>query len=276
MKLKSFILLGLIPTFIFTALFISCSSEEQNNISSETLKKYANIHNSGLDYIKSDVQRTQNICTPKYLNEVLEKYTSSIYSKEDVHKIMQEIALDKKLIFNGHIPSLAQTRSSISTNIALEACNECMDKIKNHLNAFKDDEIFDNKYLLEDLHVIINKVYDLYIQKCNSDIEKQTLAQSLGVFYGSIGYWSNSENVESWSKIEIEKTTEYSSNNIRKIKDGKQKKKNQEKKKELSKKEYLEAMAAADVAGAYLGAAIASGPLAVAASAAAALYFDVK
>ena len=53
----------LILTFVFTTLLISCSNEEQSNISSdvskskEILKRYADIHNSGLDYIKSDAQR---------------------------------------------------------------------------------------------------------------------------------------------------------------------------------------------------------------------------
>ena len=41
--------------------------------------------------------------------------------------------------------------------------------------------------------------------------------------------------------------------------------------KKLSKKEYLEVIAAADTVGAFLGIAIASGPAAIAASAAAAL-----
>lgn len=46
--------------------------------------------------------------------------------------------------------------------------------------------------------------------------------------------------------------------------------------KKLSKVDYITVVAAADTAGSFLGAAVASGPAAVAASAAAALYFDVE
>lgn len=267
------------------------------------MKRYADIHNSGLDYIKSDAQRTTNRFTQKYLHGVLEKYVISIYGKDDAHKIMQEIAPMENLVFNGHIPSLtnissltntpslrqtssnSSNSSSSQTNIAIAAANECMDKIKNHLNAFHDENIFDNKYLLEDLHTIISKTYEIYVQKCSSDIEKQSLAQSLGVLYGSIEYWTNSENVEYWSRIKMENenSSEYVSNSTRAPKkedkkDDKKDDKKEDKKedKKLSKKEYLEVIAAADTVGAFLGIAIASGPAAIAASAAAALYYDVE
>lgn len=46
--------------------------------------------------------------------------------------------------------------------------------------------------------------------------------------------------------------------------------------KKLSKAEYIQVVAAADAAGAFLGAAIASGPAAILASATAALYFVVE
>lgn len=49
-----------------------------------------------------------------------------------------------------------------------------------------------------------------------------------------------------------------------------------QRKQKLSKAEYITVVAAADTAGSFLGAAVASGPAAVAASAAAALYFDVE
>ena len=54
------------------------------------------------------------------------------------------------------------------------------------------------------------------------------------------------------------------------------KKEDKKEDKKLSKKEYLEVIAAADTVGAFLGIAIASGPAAIAASAAAALYYDVE
>lgn len=287
MKRNFFILPGLILVSIFTFVFIACSNEEQSSISNnileskEILKKYANVHNSGLDYIKRDAQSTQNKFTQKYLDEVLEKFVISIYGKDDAHKIMQETAPMVKKVFNGDIPSLTRTRSSISTNTAIEASNECLDKIRTHLYTFKDNEIFDNKLLLEDLHLIISQTYDKYVQKCNSDIEKQTLAQALGVLYGSIEYWTNSKNVESWSKFEMDENEDLSSEQIAISKKATKKddnKKDKEKKDDtkVSKVEYITVVAAADTAGSFLGAAIASGPAAVAASAAAALYFDVE
>ena len=58
MNSKNYTLSGLIFVFIIAALFISCSNDEQINISSldskNILQEYANIHNSGLDYIKND------------------------------------------------------------------------------------------------------------------------------------------------------------------------------------------------------------------------------
>lgn len=290
MNSKNYTLSGLIFVFIIAALFISCSNDEQINISSldskNILQEYANIHNSGLDYIKNDVQKTyKNICTPKQLDEVLDKYVISICEKDSAQKIMQEIAPVKKLLFNGHIPSLTKTRSNISTDVAKTAANECMEKIKNHLSCFKDDEIFDNSDLLEDLHIIIIETYNTYASKCSTEQEKQTLTQVLGVLYGSIEYWTNSKNVESWIKIEndVNKSSEnvYNSTKSPKREEKKEEKKEAtvEKKEDdnkLSKAEYVTVVAAADTAGAFLGAAVASGPAAVAASAAAGLYFDIK
>lgn len=175
-----------------------------------------------------------------------------------------------KKVFNGDIPSLTRTRSSISTNTAIEASNECLDKIRTHLNTFKDNEIFDNKLLLEDLHLIISQTYDKYVQKCNSDIEKQTLAQALGVLYGSIEYWTNSKNVESWSKFEMDENEVLSSEQKAIKKDDNKKDKEKKDDKKVSKVEYFTVVAAADTAGSFLGAAIASAPAAVA------LYFDVE
>lgn len=157
-------------------------------------------------------------------------------------------------------------------------------KIKNHLSCFKDDEIFDNSDLLEDLHIIIIETYNTYASKCSTEQEKQTLTQVLGVLYGSIEYWTNSKNVESWIKIEndVNKSSEnvYNSTKSPKREEKKRRKRSNSRKKEddnkLSKAEYVTVVAAADTAGAFLGAAVASGPAAVAASAAAGLYFDVK
>lgn len=102
------------------------------------------------------------------------------------------------------------------------------------------------------------------------------LAKSLGVLYGSIEYWTNSDNVNSWSKIYIEdQENTHSKIATTKSKRMKKAKENKDSKK-LSKADYITVVAAADTAGSFLGAAVASGPAAVAASAAAALYFDVE
>ncbi len=281
MKLNDKNFPGLIIAFIFAVVFVSCSNEEQTIIRNNTstsaniLCEYANIHNSGLDYIKSEVQKNHNKCTKKHLNEVLDEYVIGVYGKDSAQKIMQEIAPIEKRLFNGNIPSLAQTRGSVITNIANTAANECMDKIKNHLSDFEDDEIFDNKHLLEELHLIICKTYGAYVSKCSSDTEKQNLVQALGVLYGSIEYWTNSENVDYWSKIKMENDEDISSEYVY-TRGTTENTKKDESSKKLSKADYITVIAAADTAGSFLGAAIASGPAAVAASAAAALYFDVE
>lgn len=295
MKQKLFILQAFIITCIFTVLQISCNNEEQSEDNSvfskseEILKKHARFHNSGLDYIKLDVMRNTEICTKNHLDSLLTQYVANAYNKHDAHKIMRQIAPMESNAFNGNIPSLEQIRGNASTNIAIKAANECMGKISNHLNTFRDEDIFDNKSLLNELHTIIINTYNAYIEKCSSEEEAQTLEQSLGVLYGSIEYWTNSENVESWSNINIEENKESNSNTVNNVskvitkaedKDKKDKtdKKDETKQetKKLSKAEYIAVVAAADTAGSFLGAAIASGPAAVAASAAAALYFEVE
>lgn len=74
----------------------------------------------------------------------------------------------------------------------------------------------------------------------------------------------------------MDKNGKLSSKNLLNTRGKGNKEKDKDKNKKLSRKEYIEVVAAADVAGSYLGAGIASGPAAIAASAAAALYFDVK
>lgn len=279
--MKHFILLGLILALLFTALFISCNNEVQGSSNSdvlktsEILKENGNIHNSGLDYIKNNALKTNNKCTQQYIGEVLGEYVRSIYDKDEANKIIQEIVPVQKQVFK-HIPSLSQTRSSNSTNMAMFATNESMNKIKQHLASFSNDEVFDNKKILDDLHLLICQTYEIYVKKCNSNDEKQALAQSLGVLYGSIEYWTNSENVEFWSKYKMDKNGKLSSKNLLNTRGKGNKEKDKDKNKKLSRKEYIEVVAAADVAGSYLGGGFASAPAAVAASAAAALYFDVK
>lgn len=160
MKQKLFILQAFIITCVFTVLQISCNNEEQSEDNSvfpkseETLKRHAKFHNSGLDYIKLDVMRNTEICTKNHLDSLLTQYVANAYDKHDAHKIMRQIAPMENNAFNGNIPSLEQIRGNASTKIAIKAANECMDKISNHLSSFRDEDIFDNKSLLNELHTI--------------------------------------------------------------------------------------------------------------------------
>ena len=95
--------------------------------------------------------------------------------------------------------------------------------------------------------------------------------------YGSIEYWSTSENVESWYNIKIltdSKPSLENENNGFIMKKANKKKKDDDKK--LSKKDWIEVVAAADAIGAFAGLGIASGASAMAVSAGAAIYFDVE
>lgn len=286
MKQKKFILTSLILFFNLTVLFTSCSNDCQNYVSTDIskstkiLEKYANIHNSGLDYIKFNVEKNSNEkCTRKYMESTLEDYIINVYGNDDALKIIRQIATMENLVFSGNIPHLAQMRNNTSADksntIAIEAANECINNISDHLKTCEDDELFDNQPLLDDLHVIINNTYNIYTKKCRSDEEQQILSQALGVLYGSIEYWTNSENVEFWSKLDIEDNNDIYSKDVSINKAKKEKSTNKSSKK-LSKAEYIEIIAAADTAGSFLGGAVASGPAAIAASAAAALYFDVE
>ncbi len=147
--------------------------------------------------------------------------------------------------------------------------------ISTQLNNSNDDEIFDNRPLLEELHYIIGETYKSYTKQCNSDLDADALDKTLGVLYGSIEYWTNSNNVDIWTQIHMEdEDFLYGTvSNTEKPTDGE---KGKQKGRNLSKGEWVQVVAAADAAGAALGAGIASAPAAAAASAAAALYFDVE
>ena len=115
-----------------------------------------------------------------------------------------------------------------------------------------------------------NKKFLFYAKQCYSDINAKALSQTLGVLYGSLEYWTNSNNVEYWSKIylEEEEKTEscvtFSATKATENEDTDDR--------TLSKSEWLQTVAAADA----IGAATSGGALAAACSAAAALYFDVE
>ena len=297
------ILFNLIIILSLTFLTESCSNKEQEeNIcglskSETTLRKYASFHNTGLDYIKGEIYKYKGNCTQIDLISAVDNYVYSIYDRNKANEIIQQITPIEKDFFNGNVPTLYQTRCNITTDkpddIAMNAITECLDKITNHLKSFKDDEILDNISLLNELQKIIVDTYNIYVKENNSDEEIQKLSQTLGVLYGSIEYWIKSDNVEYWSNINITDnkyedtkyniTRESNKNNNNNKKDdnkngnNKDKDKNKENNKEVKKvslTEFLTGVAAADAIGACMGAAVASGPAAVAASAAAAIVYE--
>lgn len=303
MKRNFSFFIGVILTTTLAVQFVSCNNKEQeetgfdSSVSGKALQEYASIHNSGLEYIKSDMEKTSGAYTKNRLDSTFREFVIYQYGKDIAGEILREVNPMKELVFNGTIPSLQQTRNgniegfTNQTNaFAQEALNECMTKIANHLNSTHENEIFDNTPLLDDLHVIINETYTAYTRKCISDIDAEALAHTFGVLYGSMEYWTNSNNVESWSKINMEENDETSLgttfNKVIKKEDKKKKddkKKDKEKKEEqkqddrtLTKSQWVQTVAAADALGAALGSGAASGPAAIASSAAAALYFNVR
>lgn len=278
------VLFVVVTTFVLIGV-TACANKGQEDISSgsleteKILQNHAYIHNIGLEYIKLDLEKTSENITEKRLDSIFGEFVSHQYSKSEANRILSKISPMKKLVFNGDIPSLKKTRSSEidhftnhANKFAKEVLNECMGRISNHLNHFNNNEVFDNKLLLDDLHTIIENTYAFYARKCSSDTDAKAIAQTLGVLYGSIEYWTNSKNVGSWSKINIETGKSSFSRSLYAA----EKKQTKKRKETLSKKEWLEAVAAADAIGAFCGMGVASSPAALACSAGAALYFDVE
>lgn len=283
-------------TCILAIQFVSCSNNEQNSFSysdsasNETeLMMYANLHNFGLNYIKSDVEKTYGLYTKKRLDSVFCEFVNYQYGKNDAGRILKEIDSMKELLFSGNVSSLLQTRGSKIdgfTNqvnaLALDALNECMTKISDCLSVVPENELLDNKYLLDELHAIINKTYIIYANKCNSDVDSKVLVQTLGVLYGSIEYWTNSYNVSSWVNIKMHDDRNTCAPKFANGKDDDDKKEEEEddEDKKLPMNEWIEVVAAADatglVMGSPVGGGIGAGALAVAASAAVAIYYDVE
>ena len=278
---------------------ISCNSKERDEIElnntnvENVLEKYANIHNQGLDYIKLDMEKTSDVYTKSRLDSVFVDYLINQYGKKESNHILCEINPLKEFVLNGHIPSLKATRSGESDVFldnananAKEALNVCMSKMSNYLDEYDADNIFDNTLLLNDLHALIIETFTSYKKKCDSDNDLKALSQTLGVLYGSIEYWTCSDNVESWGAVNIEREENSSevisnSNNASiRIRKKEPKKKEKENDRMLSKNEWIQTVAAADalgaIAGGAAGGATGAGAGALASSAAAALYFDVK
>lgn len=281
MKQKFSIFMGVFLMLVLTAQLVACSNNEQDEISynglqtANVLQKYADAHNLGLDYIKLDAEKVSGVYTKTRLDSVFENFVDFQYGNDNSMKQLDKVSTIKELVFNGVIPSLVRARSSNldvfteqANTVALNALKDCMANIANYLHNVHGDDLFDNDVLLDELHDIIGKSYIVNVKKCNSCLDRNALAQTLGVLYGSIEYWTNSSNVEYWTSINMQSDTTNSSINLDNQKPITRAKKSNKK---LSKSEWIQTVAAADAIG-----ALASGPAAVACSAGAALYFDVE
>lgn len=282
MKPKFIILLGVALSTLLISLLSSCTNEEQDGItpnyseSENILIEYADAHNLGLDYIKSEIHNSHGICDKEFIESAFDSFIIIQYGKNEASKISRELAPMKDLMFCLETPLTLQTRGNNDNivnqvnPIAYEALNECTKRISEKLANISDENLFDNSSLLNDLHSLINDYYNTYIQKYPSDIDTQAIAQVLGILYGSIEYWTNSNNVNFWSNVELEGYSNCSAGNDQSTPQTRADEKKKDDK-TLSKSDYIITVASADAIGGLL-----SGPGAVLASGAAALYFDVE
>lgn len=287
MKQKIVLIAGTILTAIAVALFASCDNKEQDEIRFEdseapsVLIENANIHNQGLDYIKQDILKNPGVCSSFRLDSIFREFVNHKYGMEKAENILSEIAPVTKLMFNGYVPSFNSRNEeeegfTNKANVyALEALKVSMGKISEHLSNFNENEIFDNGQLLESLQNIITETYSSYVAQSGSEADADALNKAMGVLYGSIEYWTNSDNVEIWTHISVDSgsLTKVIANSENVMTRGDDETKG---KKVLTRKEWLEVVAAADAIGALLGIGVASTPAAAAASAAVALYYDVE
>lgn len=284
MKIKQnfCVLSGIIISAIMIISFISCSNDERDlrMSSSQAVKElqvYATIHNTGLDFIKEKVAQTPNNYR---LDSIFNCYVRLKYGYDESATIINKISPLTKRFFCEMSPNLVCSRSylfnvqnSKTNELALKALKTCMDKIHYCIAEVNNDDMFDNKYLLSDLHLIINKTYIEFSDSCKSKFDIDALKVTLGTLYGSVEYWSNSKNVESWSGIQVSyagiaSTPLQTRGNAKK-----------ETSKKLSKAEWIQLVADADAAGAIAGSWF--GPQAgaaagLAASAAVAATYEVE
>lgn len=292
MKTKFVILLGMALTALLAGLAISCSGDdgqydvEQDYTTPEiTFMEYANTHNLGLDYIKSEIQKANGFCSKELMESAFEKFMTIRYGETDAVKLCKKIEPVKDLIFNLDLKNVSMSRGNdidIANQInpvALEAFNKCAKNISNYLAGSSKESLFDNDALLDDLQSIIIETYRAYAQISNSNADTQAVAQVLGVLYGSVEYWTNSENVRFWTNVDAEEFCNYSVNpdllvpqaraeNKTEVEDEDEDKKED---RELSPSDYIVTVASADAIGGLF-----SGIGAILTSGAAALYFDVK
>lgn len=302
-KQKFSVLAGIVISAIMAISFVSCSNDEYDAKMSRSFNSYSNdecdtristlqverdlqdyaiIHNSGLNFIKEKVAQTPN---GYRLDSIFNRYVRLKYSYDESAKIISEISPLTNQFFSKTTPTsiysyngLVNIQDSKNNELASKALNTCMDKIRYCLDSVNDDNMFDNKYLLSNLHIIITDTYKEYSDNCKSKFDMNALTETLGVLYGSVEYWSNSNNVDSWSDIQLSYTSTESATLQNRV--GTNHGNNKRRKKEkLSRSEWIQTVAAADASGALAGsyfgphAAAAAG---LAASAAAAIAFDVR
>ncbi|GEM_PF-1870990 len=234
-----------------------------------------------MDYIKNRVASTSQ---DQKLDSIFKAYVHFKYGNDKAINILDKIApLTKKYFQSSSLSEVCARSSYGGDNSALqnnkfvsEALHVCMDEIRNRMSNVSDNEVFDNKLLLTDLHSIIEETYTRFANNCNSKSDAEALEVTFGVLYGSIEYWSNSENSYFWSSINSTNMDQLTT--APKTRGAKQDNTKKEEKK-LSKSEWIQTVGAADAAGALAGswfgpqAAAAAG---LAASAAAAATNEVE
>ena len=291
MKEKILTFTGILLTIILGQyLLTSCENtgHEINTTdyatSKNILMEYGNLHNQGLDYIKTDLSKYPGDYTKNRLDSTLVEFVSQDWTNSDIIKIsaLKGIKPMTELMFNDFLPSISKTRTLTEsmlpkqTNIpAYKAVTECLGEISNILNNVKDNDVLDNKELLFQLLQIINNIHIQYQKQYQSDSDAEAINTALGILYGSIEYWTNSNNVNIWTQICMDKVKEEKNLSID-YDNPKTRAKEEKKEETLSQSQWIILIATVDTAGGLLGSGIATVPAAAAASAAAALYFDVE
>lgn len=278
----------LLPCFLFIGVLLySCSSDiveqkETFNSPSNILQQYGNIHNAGLDFIKLDAMASHSNYSIDRMDSVYCKWVVSQYGSSETSDAAKAGYMKAKVVAND-IPTISYKRrsskdaSGVKCKLAVEALDECMNNIREKIRTFREDEIFDNDNLVKEIQFIISTTYNKYYNDCLSQNDIECLSRTLGVLYGSIEYWSKSDNVSTWTSINFSDNMPRSA--VKKAEEKKEntdeKKESTDKKKEDNKKlsthEFISVVGGSDAIG-----ALVSGPAAVVASAAAALYFEVK
>ena len=282
MKRKSLFVVGIALVSIVSFQFTSCNKNEQEEIyhigSDNILEKYGSIHNSGLDYILNDAEKNPENYNANRLDSIFFEWVVSQYGIELAKNSINKMGNINELVFTNMEAALLKSRSDtendfgVSEKFAMQAIAECIDEIKPKLLNLKDDEMFDNLVVSEELQLTISKIYNNRLLDCTSESDKETLSRVLGVLHGSIDYWTKSSNAYSWSRINLNDTDISGSDKSEWSLVLPSQNKPTELTDTLSKSDWIMTVAAADAIGAVFG-----GPHgAVIASAAAALYFDVE